>query len=48
MKIKITFTPGETRQAQRAQAALLRLFDCCRIHSTQTGEHCIIYLTFRF
>ncbi len=48
MKITISYTLGETKQAQRVQAVLVQLFGQCRMHSSQTGDRCIVYLTFRF
>ena len=48
MKVTLSYTARETQQAQRVQAALVRLFGQCRVHSSQTGDRCILYLTFRF
>lgn len=46
MKIKITFTPDESERAGRLQEMICKLFGCCRIHRSQSGEHGVIYLTF--
>ena len=48
MKITLSYTPGEIKQAQRVQAVLVQLFGSCRVHSSQIGEHRILHLTFRF
>ena len=48
MKVMISFTQKELEQAQRVQAVLFKLFGTCRIHSSQTGDRCTLYLTFRF
>ena len=48
MKVTLSYTPGELKQAQRVQAVLVRLFGPCRVHSSQIGDRCIVYLTFRF
>lgn len=48
MKVTLSYTLGELEQAQRAQAVLVKLFGHCRVHSSQSGERCMIYLTFRF
>ena len=48
MKITLSYTPGETKHAQGVQAVLMRLFGPCRVHSSQSGDRCMIYLTFRF
>ena len=44
MKITLSYTLGEVKQAQRVQAVLVQLFGSCRVHSSR----CIVYLTFRF
>ncbi len=48
MKVTLSYTLREVEQAQRAQALLVKLFGRCRVHSSQTGDRCMIYLTFRF
>ena len=48
MKVTLSYTLREVKQAQRAQAVLLALFGRCRMHSTQSGSRCILHLTFRF
>ena len=48
MKVTVSFTPGELEQAQRVREILLQLFGRCRTHVSQTGERCMIYLTFHF
>lgn len=48
MKITLSYTPGEVKQAQRVQAVLVRIFGPGRVHSSQIGEHRILHLTFRF
>lgn len=48
MKVTLSYTLSELEQAQRAQAVLVQLFGSCRVHSSQTGDRCIVYLTFRF
>lgn len=48
MKITLSYTLGEIKQAHRVQVVLVRLFGQCRVHSSQTGDRCIVYLTFRF
>ena len=48
MKVTISFAQGEREQARRAQNALEQLFKLCRIHSSQSGDRCMIDLTFRF
>lgn len=48
MKVTLSYTLSELEQAQRAQAVLVKLFGCCRVHSSQSGDRYIIYLTFRF
>lgn len=48
MKITLSYTLGEIKQAHRVQAVLVQLFGSCRVHSSQTGDRCIVYLTFRF
>lgn len=48
MKVTLSYTLRELEQAKRAQAVLLKLFGCCRVHSSQSGDRCMIYLTFRF
>ncbi|HJI05409.1 MAG TPA: hypothetical protein OIM12_00810 [Faecalibacterium prausnitzii] len=48
MKVTLSYTLSELEQAQRAQAVLVKLFGCCRVHSSRSGDRCMIYLTFRF
>ena len=48
MKVTLSYTLGELEQAQRVQAVLVKLFGNCRVHSSQSGDRCILYLTFRF
>lgn len=48
MKLTLSYTLSELEQAQRAQAVLVKLFGCCRVHSSQNGNRCILHLTFRF
>lgn len=48
MKVTVSFTPGEREQAMRVREVLLRMFTRCRTHTSQLGERCMIYLTFRF
>ena len=48
MKVTLSYTLGEAKQAQKVQAVLVRLFSSCRVHSSQIGDRCIVYLTFRF
>lgn len=48
MKVTLSYTLREVEQAQRAQALLVKLFGRCPVHSSQTGDRCMIYLTFRF
>lgn len=48
MKVTLSYTLRELEQAQRAQTVLVKLFGRCRIHSSQNGDRCMIYLTFRF
>lgn len=45
MKVRITYTPGETVQALRLQALITSLFSRHRVRSNQNGETKIIYLT---
>ncbi len=48
MKVTLSYTLRELEQAQRVQALLVKLFGSCRVHSSQRGDRCILYLTFRF
>ena len=48
MKITLSYTLGEVKQAQRVQAVLVQLFGSCRVHSSQNGDRCLIYMTFHF
>ena len=48
MKITLSYTLGEVKHAQRVQSVLMQLFGSCRVHSSQIGDRCIVYLTFRF
>lgn len=43
MKVTLSYTLREVEQA-----LLVKLFGRCRVHSSQTGDRCMIYLTFRF
>ena len=48
MKVTLSYTLSELEQAQRAQAVLVKLFGRCRVHSSQSGDRCMLYLMFRF
>lgn len=48
MKVTLSYTLSELEQAQRAQAVLVKLFGRCRVHSSQSGDRCMLYLTFHF
>ena len=48
MKVTLSYTLSELEQDQRAQAVLVKLFGRCRVHSSQSGDRCMLYLTFHF
>lgn len=47
MKVRITYTPGHENTAQATLDALRAMYPAARVHYSQNGECCIIYLTIK-